>query len=63
MVFEGLTYGETIKNSRRKIFKVTLRWKIIANCKFLGKNPQVHLIIVREWPKINPLPNSNFRKS
>ena len=21
-----------------------------SNCKFLGKKPQVHLIIIREWP-------------
>ena len=66
MVFEGLTYGETIKNSRRKIFKVTqliFEMKNYSKLQILGKNPQVHLIIVREWPKINPLPNSNFRKS
>ena len=25
-----------------------------SNCKFWGKNPQVHLIIIREWPKNNP---------
>ena len=24
-----------------------------SNCKFWGKNPQVHLIIIREWPKNN----------
>ena len=22
-----------------------------SNCKFLRKNPQVHLIILREWPE------------
>ena len=22
-----------------------------SNCKFLGKNPRVHLIIIKEWPK------------
>ena len=24
-----------------------------SNCQFWGKNPQVHLIIIREWPKNN----------
>ena len=24
------------------------------NCKFLGKNPQVHLFNIREWPKNDP---------
>ena len=27
-----------------------------VNCKFLGKNPQVHLIIIREWPNNTPPP-------
>ena len=31
-----------------------------VNCKFLGKNPQVHLIIIREWPKNTTTPH--FKK-
>ena len=29
---------------------------IVTNCKFWGKNPRVHLIIIREWPKNPPSP-------
>ena len=29
--------------------------KLSPNCKFLGKNPRVHLNIIKEWPKITPL--------
>ena len=27
-----------------------------SNCKFWGKNPQVHLVIIRQWPKNTPHP-------
>ena len=27
-----------------------------SNCKLLGENSKVHLIIIRDWPKNNPLP-------
>ena len=42
MVFEGLTYGETIKNSRRKIFKVTqliFEMKNYSKLQIFGKKP------------------------
>ena len=36
------------------LFTLSCNCREGANCKFLGKNPQVHLIIIREWPKTNP---------
>ena len=42
MVFEGLTDGETIKNRRHKIFKVTqliFEMKNYSKLQILGKKP------------------------
>ena len=33
-----------------------------SNCKFLGKNPRFHLIVIRELPK-NTLTPYHFKKS
>ena len=41
-------------------------WEGGSNCQFGGKNPQVNLIIGREWPKntkITSPPSPHFRKS
>ena len=44
----------------------TFWWLILgggSNCKFWEKNPQVYLVILREWPKIlTPYP-PHFKKS
>ena len=44
---------------KNPIFFLNTLWCLIvrdgggANCRFFGKNPQVHLIILRKWPKNN----------
>ena len=53
-----------LENKQAKVARlgVTLLWLIVnCKCKFCEKNPQVHLIIIRELSKNNPLP-CNWRK-
>ena len=51
-----------LENKQAKDAKLgaTLLWLIVdwgkvSKSKFLGKNPQGHLIITTEWPKTTPL--------
>ena len=57
-----ITYGCIIKYEVFVFLVLPYSNSFVPNCRddcklqILGKTPQVHLIIVKEWPKNNPLP-------